>query len=180
MNISSPTPAKNPFWDFSLEFYGREGVAEAFLSLQDEIGADVNILLYCCWIAAEGAGEIEPAELAEIIAVIEPWQIGVVQSLRQIRRDMKHMEAISLGELSEQLRQAIKNCELEGEQIEQWVLYQSGQNAFPASSLSPQVRAQNAESNLNNYIRMVYGDLSEKDQKLIQFIGQESAAAVSS
>ena len=37
------------FWDFSLEIYAKPGVAQACLALQDECGADVNLLLFCCW-----------------------------------------------------------------------------------------------------------------------------------
>jgi uncharacterized protein (TIGR02444 family) len=174
--IETPeTTDDNPFWDFSLKFYGREGVASACLELQDKFNADVNILLYCCWVAAAGAEEMEPAELAEIIAAIEPWQLGVVQRLRQIRRDMKQEEMMNLGPLSESLRQAIKQCELEGEKIEQTILYQSGQNAFLNSSSLPSDRAINAESNLKNYLRAILGDVPVDADDLVQIIGQEVA-----
>ena len=39
------------FWEFSLAFYAPEPVGAACLSLQDRRGADVNILLLCCWLA---------------------------------------------------------------------------------------------------------------------------------
>ena len=32
----------NPFWDFSLEYYEREGVAERLLILQENLIADVK------------------------------------------------------------------------------------------------------------------------------------------
>jgi hypothetical protein len=35
----------NPFWDFSLALYAKEGVADACLLLQDKLGYDVNLLL---------------------------------------------------------------------------------------------------------------------------------------
>ena len=68
---------ENPFWDFSLKFYGQQNIASSCLALQESVGADVNILLYCCWVASEGAAVIEPTEFAEIIETIEPWQSGV-------------------------------------------------------------------------------------------------------
>src|SRR5262249_40267230 len=37
------------FWNFSLKVYGRPGVAAACIALQDGLGLDVNLLLYCCW-----------------------------------------------------------------------------------------------------------------------------------
>ena len=42
------------FWAFSLDVYGRPGVAPACLALQDRHGLDVNLLLFCCWAASQG------------------------------------------------------------------------------------------------------------------------------
>ena len=39
-------------WDFSVRTYRKDGVADACLSLQNDHGADVNMLLYCCWVGA--------------------------------------------------------------------------------------------------------------------------------
>jgi len=36
------------FWAFSLALYGKPGVAPALLGLQDRLGVDVNLLLFCC------------------------------------------------------------------------------------------------------------------------------------
>ena len=36
----------NEFWDFSLATYAEEGVAQSLLAMQDELGLDVNVLLY--------------------------------------------------------------------------------------------------------------------------------------
>ncbi len=39
-----PGSTPHPFWNFSLEVYGGEGVARACLELQDRRGVDVNLL----------------------------------------------------------------------------------------------------------------------------------------
>jgi len=176
MNESNQLTKDNPFWKFSLEFYGRDGVADACLTLQDQFGADVNILLYCCWVAFAHGEKLEQAELAEIMAVIEPWQTGVVQQLRQIRQDLKQNETINLGELSEELRQAIKSCELDGEKIEQWVLYQSGQRELPDPATSNEIKSaeygQLAELSMINYLGVVSGSLLENGESFIRTISQ--------
>ena len=176
MSESNQVIADNPFWHFSLEFYGREGVADACLTLQDEFGADVNIVLYCCWVAVARGEKLEPAELTEIMTVIEPWQTGVVQRLRQIRLDMKQNQAINLGELSEELRQAIKSCELDGEKIEQWILFQSGWHELSDSPTGDTVdsveQLRMAESSMINYLKAVSGDMSENEESIIQIILQ--------
>ncbi len=176
MTESNQAKNDNPFWKFSLEFYGREGVADACLTLQDDFGADVNIILYCCWVAFAYGEKLERAELAEIRAVIEPWQTGVVQQLRQIRQDMKQNQSINLGELSEDLRQAIKKCELDGENIEQWILYQSGQRELSDARTSNAVKLtdsiQLADLNMSNYLNDLSGDLSEIGKSITRNISQ--------
>ena len=161
---------ENPFWDFSLKFYGQQNIASSCLALQESVGADVNILLYCCWVASEGAAVIEPTEFAEIIETIEPWQSGVIRGLRQIRRNMKQERMLDLGELSESLRDKIKNCELEGERLEQMILYQSGQQLFVGGSDQSSETIANAEINLKNYIAIISGDIAETTNKLILII----------
>ena len=46
--------APHPFWRYSLGFYRRSGVEQACLGLQNTCGADVNLLLFCCWMGAQG------------------------------------------------------------------------------------------------------------------------------
>jgi uncharacterized protein (TIGR02444 family) len=170
------TNSANPFWAFSLKFYCRKGVASSCLELQESFGADVNILLYCCWIAFEGAEEIEPAELAVIIATIEPWQSVVVQRLREIRVHMKQDEMVNLGALSEELRQVIKTCELDAEKIEQTILYQSGRNIKFDASMSRAIRIYTAKQNLHTYLQLILRDVPEDSYNLIQDISQKVGA----
>ncbi|MDA0338846.1 MAG: TIGR02444 family protein [Proteobacteria bacterium] len=37
------------FWAFSTAFYDQPGVKKACLTLQDDVGADVNLVLLCAW-----------------------------------------------------------------------------------------------------------------------------------
>ena len=169
---------KNPFWDFSLKFYRQNNVASSCIALQDSVGADVNILLYCCWVASEGAGVIKPAEFVEIIGAIEPWQSYVVRALRQIRHDMKKHKMLNLGEGSEGLRQSIKYCELEGEKLEQMILYQSGQGLFVADPVQLQEKIGNARINLKNYIEIISGSILGITDTLIQNISDDLLANI--
>ena len=52
MTSASEKPREeSPFWRFSLRFYSRPGVASACLALQDEAGADVNVMLFLLFLA---------------------------------------------------------------------------------------------------------------------------------
>ena len=83
------SPAKeHALWDFSQDLYGRPGVAEACLSLQDRRGLDVNILLFCCWAGMRGQALTVEA-LAACLDTVRPWQDQVVKPLRAVRRWLK-------------------------------------------------------------------------------------------
>ena len=111
---------ESPFWEFSLAVYGRPGVAEACLALQDRRGLDVNILLFCCWAGSRGQG-LAAQEIAELIAAAGAWHEQVVVALRRARRWLKTQDAAP-GEPAERLRRAIKAEELEAERLEQLIL----------------------------------------------------------
>jgi uncharacterized protein (TIGR02444 family) len=44
----------NEFWEFSLATYKTDGVAEAALAVQDQMGLDINLILYASWLASQG------------------------------------------------------------------------------------------------------------------------------
>src|SRR5215467_8805756 len=87
------TPDEAAFWSFSLAFYGRPGVSERCLALQDEHGLDVNLVLLCCWLGWSGKGRLASADLAALDAAVAPWRSAVVERLRAVRRALKTIAA---------------------------------------------------------------------------------------
>jgi uncharacterized protein (TIGR02444 family) len=102
----------NPLWEYSKENYAREGVAEACLSLQDDHGLDVNVLLYAAWLAAEGRRP-DRGHIEALLRDVGPWRERVVEPLRSLRRQWRDYEPVSL------LREQLKTLELEAERIQQ-------------------------------------------------------------
>lgn len=168
----------NPFWEFSLAFYCRGPVASICLNLQDKVGADVNILLYCCWLGYKGAGQIEVSEFAEIISGIKAWQFHVVKPLRKIRRDIKNLETLHLGDFSKNFLQSIKDCELESEELEQLVLYRSGPQKFPHYSDRIEVKIENIKKNLENYLNLISIPSNDEINGSINTLCEEMKVAV--
>jgi uncharacterized protein (TIGR02444 family) len=76
------------FWDFALAVYGREDARAAFLRLQDDGGADVPMLLWCLWCAAEGQG-VSRAQMTTAVAFSRAWRRAMVDPLRAVRRGVK-------------------------------------------------------------------------------------------
>jgi uncharacterized protein (TIGR02444 family) len=108
----------NEFWRFSLAIYGQAHVAEECLSLQQTLGIDVNLLLFCAWLGTRavtlGANDIEDASTA-----VDNWHQNVVRPLRGARQWVKTFNREELGGL----RGRMKEIELDAEQVEQAILF---------------------------------------------------------
>jgi uncharacterized protein (TIGR02444 family) len=110
------------FWDFSLAAYARPGVAPACLALQERHGADVNLLLFACWLGASGRGALAPSSLDEAQSCVGAWHREVVRALRAARRRLKSNPAPAPPGLAAPLRRKIAAVELEAEHLEQLAL----------------------------------------------------------
>jgi uncharacterized protein (TIGR02444 family) len=112
----------SPFWTFSLSLYGKPGVPDACLTLQDGAGVDVNLLLFGLYLGRTGR-KLSSDETQKIAQTTEPWRAGIVVSLREARRALKEPPAPFNGPLAEALRKSVKSSELEAERIQQEVLF---------------------------------------------------------
>ncbi|GJD56859.1 TIGR02444 family protein [Methylobacterium dankookense] len=133
----------NPFWDFSLDLYRRPGIAPACLVLQDEAGADVNLVLYLLWCAATDRS-LDATAVRAADAGIAPWRGAVVEPLRAVRRALKAEPLARLG--SEAYRGRIKAVELEAERLVQEALFAGAPEPGPALD-----RGRAAQDHLGHY-----------------------------
>ena len=154
----------HPFWNFSLELYGGEGVAEACLDLQDRRGCDVNVLLFCCWLAASGRPTLSADRLRAILKASDAWQADVVKPLRAIRRKLKDGSwAGALPETVEAVRRRVADAELAAEHAEQLEL--ASLHTPPADrDRPPEKRMRAAVGNLGVYAVCLGVVPDEKDR----------------
>ncbi len=136
------------FWRFSLRTYRKRGVAEACLALQDECGADVNLLLYCCWIGSRGR-KLDPRAVRSAMAGVGRWQKEVVWSLRQARRAIRKDPHGAEAEAVKLLRRSIAAVELDAEYLEQRLLDREAARTQPSAGNSGPREA--ASANLARY-----------------------------
>jgi uncharacterized protein (TIGR02444 family) len=137
------------FWNFSLKFYAQRGIADVCLDLQDRFGVDVNVLLYLLWRAQRG-GRLQPAEVEKVIALINDWQLHVVQPLRGVRRFLKDPGTTWSSPEVASLRQRIKEEELLAERLQQDAM----EAAFPPPDKLDDVRVA-AIANCETYARIL-------------------------
>jgi uncharacterized protein (TIGR02444 family) len=154
------------FWEFSLAYYSRERVSAACLSLQNRRGADVNILLLCCWLATLGL-KVEQAGLDAAIAAVEAWRHDVLEPLRGARRAV----ADHFPEIGKTDRQSIKHgvlsVELECERVAQEKIAQGVTGGAVTGRVIPvedgSTPLQLASAALEIYLDLVVGAPDEQD-----------------
>ena len=143
MAETAPASAGSPFWRFSLQFYRLPGVAEACIKLQEEAGADVNLLLFLLWHGAQQR-RVPAAEVARLDQRIAAWRERAVIPLRAIRRALKSPQGLVEAGTAEAFRTRIKAVELEAERLQQEALYELVRVSLlgePAPSVAEAARA---------------------------------------
>jgi len=114
-------------WEFSLFVYGKSGVPDACLTLQDSHALDVNLVLFCLWLATDSRC-LAGAEVEEAIALSTAWRQKMISPLRALRTEMKEwpseesVSAFSQRTDFEELRNKVKAVELEAERWQQQML----------------------------------------------------------
>ena len=100
-------------WDWALQVYARQPVAEACLQLQDAHGQNVPWLLWAAWMAQEG----RVADLKDAAKLMRAWDVEVGAPLRGVRRALKPARPPVDEAAKEALRDAVKAVELKGERV---------------------------------------------------------------
>ena len=107
------------FWDFSNQLYGKDGVAEICLDLQENLEVDVNLLLFCYWIACFKNIPSE-SEWMQISQFSKSWNMNVIQPLRNARKSItEKLENHAANLAYAELREQVKGNELAAEKIQQ-------------------------------------------------------------
>jgi uncharacterized protein (TIGR02444 family) len=144
------TLSAEDFWSFSLDFYGKQNVAKACLSLQDRRDADVNLLLLAAYLAAKGH-VLDDTHLSIADGMTAGWRAAVLQQLRQVRRRLPKFAEEVPEEDRKEVKQKILEAELAAEQVAHRLIFKRLDDApMPTEGGSPKERA---EKNLKLYLR---------------------------
>jgi uncharacterized protein (TIGR02444 family) len=138
----------NEFWRFSLAVYEPADVANEALALQEAIGLDVNLLLFCAWLGTRSIA-LSRSDIEAASRIVTRWHESVVRPLRSVRQQMK----VDYGDEFANLRARVKEIEREAEQIEQAMLFAYAQDI--QSSLASADHRDAIARNVNEYIAMM-------------------------
>ena len=142
----------NLFWKFSLEFYAQPNVASSLISLQEELGVDVNLILCCFWSADRGFSVLSQEAINDLNAIVEDWNSLVVKPLRSVRLGIKYLESDKYKKIREKFRVNTKKLELNAEQFQQMMIYDYLNAHRSSSVLAEQDKIGIAKSNLSSYL----------------------------
>lgn len=148
--------AAHDLWRFSLRVYRAPGVERACLALQDGQGADVNLLLFCGWLAGRGVA-LDGRRLRQAMARTRAWQSAVIVPLRAARRAHKRLAAAAgqTQAAASALHKRLLALELELEHLEQTALFDlAAAWPPPRRPVSP---PQAAQANLTRYLELLCG-----------------------
>ncbi len=147
------------FWSFTLALYSKPGVAPALIGLQDRLGLDVNMLLFCCWAGADGR-LLTAADVKAVEAVAEPWQSEVVRPLRALRRRLKGGFGAMPADRVEAYRKRVNELEIEGEHIVQNAMAQQPRGERRAGATAAAAVA----ANLKAYLKLRHAPVDAPEQ----------------
>lgn len=99
-------------WDWVLAAYGRPGVPETCLTLQDAYGQNTSFLLWALRTRAA-----DPALLAPAAEVTRLWDERALSPLREVRRALKPACPPVGDGARETLREEVKAAELHAERV---------------------------------------------------------------
>ena len=110
--------------------YARRGVAENCLKLQDDHAADITIVLYLLWLAAQNR-QLAKVEISQIVDATNSWRENVVKPLRTVRRHLKRAPLKRQLTATQSLRSELKKLELNSEKIQLQCLFENAQKRMP-------------------------------------------------
>lgn len=148
-------PMENPFWRFSLSVYAATPVRDVCLRAQDRYGADVNLMLLCCWLGFSGV-KLDAKGLKRLDQLVDGWRREVVEPVRAVRRRLADAIGPMGPQVTKPLRDDVKALELQAEQIQQAVLFRALET-LPGRDARQAERSGVARLNLTVYLRDVRG-----------------------
>lgn len=97
-------------WNWAVDTYGRAGVAQAALALQDDHGQNAPLLLWAAF-----ARTTDPEALAAAAALARTWEATAILPLRRVRLALKDPLPPTPDVAREALRGQVKAAELAAE-----------------------------------------------------------------
>jgi uncharacterized protein (TIGR02444 family) len=111
-------------WNFVIEFYAKQGVSQACLLLQDQLGVDVSFFLTALFYSARRGVNLTAEEIERLDRHVSAWHNEIILPLRKVRRRLREGHPAIKSPSGDELYRQIKAAELLAEQLEIGALVQ--------------------------------------------------------
>jgi uncharacterized protein (TIGR02444 family) len=152
-----------PFCTFIKQIQAQPLVNNALLSLQQRLQLNINVLLFCCWVAERGLKPLNKTELRNILAIISPWHNQIVLALKKLR---KHLQQQVSKPTLYKISKLIIAKEKMANQIEQMIL--SDIMLKPVTNRTPDQKFTDACKNITVYCKELPAGMDQQDTEAIK------------
>jgi len=152
-----------PFCTFIEQIQAQPLVNNALLSLQQRLQLNINVLLFCCWVAERGLKPLNKTELRDILLIISPWHNQIVLALKKLR---KHLSQQVSKPTLYKISKLIMAKENAANQIEQMIL--SDIMLKPGANRTPEQRFADACKNITVYCKELPNGMDQQDTEAIK------------
>ena len=159
----------NPFWDFSVDFYGREGVQERLIRLQESLKIDINVMLYCYWAAYIGEPILTESQIENAVMRVKVWQKETVLPLREVRNKLKQYSCMDYSVWFDEVRNKVIAAELEAERLEQLILYNQ-QELKGRQQITSLEKRNRAKGNVTVYFKYGCQKINPETEKILDWL----------
>ncbi len=108
------------FWNYSTQIWTLPDVEAICLDLQNNFDADINMLLYCCWVGDKSLS-LSDDDLQILLDTIQPWQT-IIKPLRESRKMMQQQAIAMPANMKDQTITNMSEMELNAEHMTQLAL----------------------------------------------------------
>lgn len=152
------------FWNYSTQIWTLPEVESICLEMQNNFDANVNILLYCCWVGDKKL-TLSDDDLQMLLDTIQPWQT-MIKPLRDSRKMMQQHLIAMPSELIEQTICNMNEMELNAEHMAQLAM-EKVLHPDRMSACSSESELECSLQNINTYIKSMEG-ISSSDNPMTQ------------
>ncbi|MDH5394037.1 MAG: TIGR02444 family protein [Gammaproteobacteria bacterium] len=113
-------------WDFSVNFYRLGSVEKACLRLQDQFGLNVNLVLFCHWLALKKQQVLKLEQWQLLVSAALPWD-ETITMLRKSRKLIGTTNIAWPSSFEKKTKDEVINIELNTEHMQQLAIEQAWQ-----------------------------------------------------
>lgn len=101
---------QRPLWDYAVTAYQNPELKSVSLGLQNKYHANINIILWCCWLKSEQLA-LSGSFLDQVLIKIDTVSQMTVSALRKVRRQLRDSGSFSESEIAK-INSHIQSAEL--------------------------------------------------------------------